>query len=113
MRRGAKAADLEAHKGPMPVDEAARRLGLTKTELLELARCWINEPTYSVAEVALRWGCGVWAVHQLVRLGRTHGKQLHPRRGGLWPTFKALHKGRQIPLSAIERHEAFMEAKAA
>ncbi len=109
MRRASSPGQLEA---AWPIAVAARRLGLQKAELLELARIWINEPTYSVAEVAQRWGCGVWAVHQKIALGRKHGESLHPTRGGLWPTYKALHKGRQIPLSAIERHEAFMDKRA-
>jgi hypothetical protein len=82
---------------------------MTVDEFFALARTLMLEPTYSVDEVATRWGCGVWAVHQLVKYGRRYGAKLHPTRGGLWPTFKPLHKSRRIPLSAIERHERFME----
>lgn len=66
------------------------------------------EPTYSPAEVARHFGCSRWQVNELVQLGRRMGRELHPRRGGLWPTFRVSHKCRRIPLSAIERHKTHM-----
>lgn len=90
------------------VSAAADRLGITTHELEALARTWFLEPTYSMEEVAQHFGCNVWQVNQLVRLGRTHGQALHPTRGGLYPTFKPSHKSRRIPLSAIERHKRHM-----
>lgn len=62
------------------------------------------EPTFSPAQVGKHLGLGRTAVFELMDLGRQH-KGCHPRRGGLWPTFKATHKSRRIPLSAIERHK--------
>jgi hypothetical protein len=67
------------------------------------------EPTVSLAEVAAHFGCGLWQVSQLVRLGQKYGERLHPSRGGLWPTFKVSHKCRRVPISAIERHKRHMD----
>ena len=89
--------------------QAAAKLGLGVAELAEAVRGWSLEPTYSPAEVAAHFGCSVWQVMQLVRLGRVHGAALHPLRGGLWPTIKVSHKCRRIPLSAVERHARHME----
>ena len=66
------------------------------------------ETTYSPAEVAKHFGCTVWQIQQLIRLGLRHGRKLHPTRGGLAPTFKTSHKCRRIPESAIERHKQHM-----
>lgn len=90
--------------------EVAQRSGLTKVELEQLARKSFLEPTYSIEEIATHLGCEKWQVNQLVRLGIRHGAKLHPTRGGLYPTFKASHKSRRIPLSAIERHKRHMSA---
>lgn len=92
--------------------QAAAKLGLGVAELAEAVRTWGLEPTYSPAEVADHFGCSVWQVMQLVRLGRVHGAALHPLRGGFWPTIKVSHKCRRIPLSAIERHKRHMERAA-
>jgi hypothetical protein len=66
------------------------------------------ERTFSLAETAEHFGCGVWQVQQLVALGIRYGRKLHPTRGGLYPTFKVSHKCRRIPESAIERHKRHM-----
>lgn len=92
--------------------QAAQRLGLTSAQLEAAVRGWGLEPTYSPAEVAAHFGCSVWQVMQLVRLGRVHGAALHPARGGLWPTFKVSHKARRVPLAAVERHKRHMERAA-
>lgn len=114
-RRRAKPVDLSAptvRPPAMSAAEAARRLGVSIDEFFALARSLMLEPTFSIDEVASHFGCTKWAVNQLVRYGRAFGARLHPTRGGLWPTFKATHKSRRIPLSAIERHKARMEAAA-
>jgi hypothetical protein len=68
------------------------------------------EPTYSVAEVAAHFGMQRRAVDELVALGREYGEDLHPAKGGLWPTYKISHKCRRIPASAIRRHLEHMAA---
>lgn len=68
----------------------------------------IIEPMLSPAEVAARWGVTVRHVRALVALGARHGRELHPSRGGLWPTLRLSHKVRRIPVAAVERHEAHM-----
>lgn len=92
--------------------QAAQRLGMSQAQLAEAVRGWGLEPTFSPAEVAVHFGCTVWQVMQLVKLGRVHGAALHPTRGGLWPTFKASHKSRRVPLAAVERHKRHMERAA-
>lgn len=64
------------------------------------------EPMYSPAQVAEHFGVSVRYVRKLVELGARYGAELHPTRGGLWPTERLSHKVRRIPLSAIERHKA-------
>ena len=61
------------------------------------------EATFSPAEVGLLLGLKARAVSELVRIGRER-RGVHPRRGGLWPTFKASHKSRRIPARAIDSH---------
>lgn len=88
--------------------DVARRAGVDRAALIEIFRRESLEPTYSVQETAARLGCGAWQVNELIGLGRKHREQLHPTRGGLWPTFKPSHKCRRIPLGAIQRHERHM-----
>lgn len=66
------------------------------------------EVTFSLKETAAHLGCGRTVVSELVRLGKAYKEQLHPTRGGLWPTFKVTHKNRRVPLSAIDRHKRHM-----
>lgn len=61
------------------------------------------EPTYSTQETRAYLGCGKTQVFELIKLGERY-KGCHPTRGGLYPTFKASHKNRRVPLSAIEQH---------
>lgn len=94
------------------LEHAAEQLGLSVGQLRQATKDWGLEPTFSVAQVAEFFGCGQWAVHQLVKYGRKYGKSLHPTRGGLWPTYRPLRKCRRIPQAAIDRHLAFMEEHA-
>lgn len=66
------------------------------------------EDTFSPEQVAAHFGCTVRQVHRLIEQGRRK-----PYAGGLWPTFKASHKARRIPRSAVERHKAWMERQGA
>lgn len=65
------------------------------------------EPTFSPAQVGEHLGLGHNAVAELIAFGRKYGAKLHPKRGGLYPTFRG-PKLRRIPLSAIERHKRHM-----
>lgn len=101
--------DLRAVPAPtVGLEEVARRANLSRAELEGIFRREALEPTYSIDEVAQRFGCTAWQISQLVQLGKRYGLQLHPTRGGLCPTYKVSHKCRRIPLSAIHRHEQHM-----
>ncbi len=63
------------------------------------------EPTFSPAEVAEHFGLSLREVYRLTNYGRRYGADLHPTRGGLWPTYRITHKTVRIPLSALERHK--------
>lgn len=93
---------------PVALREIARRSGLAPADIIEAARREALEATYSPAEVGAYLGIGPTMVAKLIGLGVRHGEALHPRCGGLWPTFKVSHKCRRIPRSAIERHLAHM-----
>lgn len=111
MGRQGKACDLHPLRGPVQeisLHEIAKRAGVTPLQLQEIFRRQALEPTYSIEETAARFGCERTQIHELINLGKIHGRELHPIRGGLYPTFKPSHKSRRIPLSAIERHEAHM-----
>jgi hypothetical protein len=62
------------------------------------------EPTFSPEETGAHLGVGATATAELIALGKQFGRELHPTRGGLWPTFLS-GKHRRIPLSAIDRHK--------
>ena len=66
------------------------------------------EPRYTLTESMHLLGCGTTRLHELITLGREYGPRLHPRKGGLWPTYKLSHKCRLIPASAIARHTQHM-----
>lgn len=110
MNRGRKAVDLAppATAPRLSLAQLAQRAGVSVAEAREIFRRECLEPTYSLLEVGARLGCGVWQVNELVQLGKDYGENLHPTRGGLWPTFKPSHKSRRVPLSAIQRHEQHM-----
>lgn len=110
MSRPRKAADLvpPAVRPDLTLAQLVERAGVTEAQAIAIFRRDALEPTYSLAEVAARFGCTTWQINELVQLGKQHGSKLHPTRGGLWPTFKPSHKCRRVPLSAIYRHEAHM-----
>ena len=62
------------------------------------------EPTFSPEETGAHLGIGATATAELIALGKQFGRELHPTRGGLFPTFLS-GKHRRIPLSAIDRHK--------
>lgn len=111
MSRGRKGVAIRPARVSVPdisLAEIARRAGITRDQAAEIFRRELLEPTYSLDEVKHRFGCELWQVNELVKLGKKHGADLHPTRGGLFPTFKPSHKSRRVPLSAITRHEAHM-----
>lgn len=110
MKPTAKRFDLvPRERSALDVAGAADRLGMSKAEFLAWVHEALLEPTYSVDETAQHLGCTRWQVHELIALGTKHGERLHPRRGGLYPTFKTSHRNRRVPLTAIERHKQHME----
>jgi len=67
------------------------------------------DPTYSAAEVGAHLGLSRSEIHRLRVLGEQFGRELHPSRGGLWPSFHAGSRRRRYPLAAIERHKQHHE----
>jgi hypothetical protein len=62
------------------------------------------EATYSLAQTCEHLGIGKTQVAELIRYGVQYGRNLHPTKGGLWPTYKLSHKNRRVTIEAIERH---------
>ena len=66
------------------------------------------EPTFSAAQVGAHLGLSRSGVHVLRCLGDQYGRDLHPSRGGLWPSFLGGSRTRRFPLGAVERHKSHL-----
>ncbi len=63
------------------------------------------EETFSAAQVGAHLGLSRSAVDLLRIEGATWGRDLHPSRGGLWPSFRTGERRRRFSAAAVEAHK--------
>lgn len=98
-----------AQKRHQGIPDAPIRAGKMKRRVDMRQAAEPLEATYSTAEVMAHLGIKRRKLDELLSLGRTFGRALHPTKGGLHPCFRVSHKNVRVTATAIEAHKRHME----